>query len=69
VNAICPGFIETDMVLAIPEEVKSKIQADIPMKRFGTAKEVAKAVSFLVSHDAAYITGQELNINGGLLTH
>jgi acetoacetyl-CoA reductase len=69
VNAVCPGFIETDMVSAIPEEVKQKIQDEIPMKRFGTAKEVAKAVKFLVSEDAAYITGQELNINGGLLTH
>lgn len=69
VNAVCPGFIETDMVTAIPEQVKSKIQGDIPMKRFGTPKEVAKAVKFLVSEDAAYITGQELNINGGLLTH
>jgi acetoacetyl-CoA reductase len=69
VNAVCPGFIETDMVSAIPDEVKNKIQSEIPMKRFGTAKEVAKAVKFLVSEDAAYITGQELNINGGLLTH
>lgn len=69
VNAVCPGFIETDMVTVIPDEIKSKIQSEIPMKRFGTAQEVAKAVKFLVSEDAAYITGQELNINGGLLTH
>ncbi len=69
VNAVCPGFIETDMVSAIPDNVKSKIQDEIPMKRFGTAKEVARAVRFLASDDAAYITGQELNINGGLLTH
>ncbi len=69
VNAVCPGFIETDMVNAIPDQVKDKIREDIPMKRFGTAKEVARAVNFLVSDDAAYITGQELNINGGLLTH
>lgn len=69
VNAICPGFIETDMVSAIPDEVKTKIQDEIPMKRFGTAREVARAVRFLASRDAAYITGQELNINGGLLTH
>jgi acetoacetyl-CoA reductase len=69
VNAVCPGFIETDMVSAIPDQVKDKIQAEIPMKRFGTAKEVAQAVKFLISKDAAYITGQELNINGGLLTH
>lgn len=69
VNAVCPGFIETDMVSAIPDNVKSKIQEEIPMKRFGTAKEVARAVKFLASEDAAYITGQELNVNGGLLTH
>lgn len=69
VNAVCPGFIETDMVGAIPEPVKDKIKGEIPMKRFGSAKEVAKAVRFLVSKDSAYITGQELNINGGLLTH
>ncbi len=69
VNAVCPGFIETDMVEAIPDEVKLKIQNEIPMRRFGQAGEVAKAVRFLVSADSAYITGQELNINGGLLTH
>lgn len=69
VNAVCPGFIETDMVSAIPGDVKDKIQGTIPMKRFGTPKEVAKAVRYLVSDDAAYITGQELNINGGLMTH
>jgi acetoacetyl-CoA reductase len=69
VNAVCPGFIETDMVSAIPDEVKERIQLDIPMKRFGTPVEVAKAVRYLVSEDAAYMTGQELNINGGLLTH
>lgn len=69
VNAICPGFIETDMVSVIPEQMKTKIQEEIPMKRFGTPQEVARAVKFLVSEDAAYITGQELNVNGGLLTH
>ncbi len=69
INAVCPGFIATDMVTAIPQDVKQKIQDGIPMRRFGEAKEVAKAVGFLVSKDSGYITGQELNINGGLLTH
>ena len=69
VNAVCPGFIETDMVTAIPDNVQTKIKDEIPMKRFGTAKEVARAVNFLASPDSGYITGQELNINGGLLTH
>ncbi len=69
INAVCPGFIATDMIVAIPDDVKKKLQDGIPMKRFGEAKEVAKAVGFLVSKDSAYITGQELNINGGLMTH
>jgi acetoacetyl-CoA reductase len=68
VNAVCPGFIETDMVSAIPDPVRTQIQDKIPMKRFGTAAEVAKAVKFLVSDEASYITGQEINVNGGLLT-
>lgn len=69
VNAVCPGFIETDMVGAIPDEVQMKIKSEIPMHRFGRTQEVAKAVRFLISEDASYITGQELNVNGGLLTH
>jgi acetoacetyl-CoA reductase len=68
VNAVCPGFIETDMVSVIPEPVKEKLQAQIPMKRFGSTLEVASAVRFLVSQTSGYITGQELNVNGGLLT-
>lgn len=69
INAVCPGFIDTDMVALIPTEVRQKIENQIPMKRFGKPSEVARAVMFLVSKDADYITGQELNINGGLLTH
>lgn len=69
VNAVCPGFIETDMVSVIPETLKQKIQEQIPMKRFGTAQDVAGMVEFLVSQKAAYITGQEFNVNGGLMTH
>lgn len=66
VNAVAPGFIETEMVAAVPEEVRKKILTQIPMSRFGTAEEVAKAVAFLVSDDASYITGQTLNVNGGM---
>jgi acetoacetyl-CoA reductase len=69
VNAICPGFILTDMVDAIPDSVKTDIIGTIPMRRFGSAKEVAAAVRYLVSEHAGYMTGQELNVNGGLLTH
>jgi 3-oxoacyl-[acyl-carrier protein] reductase len=67
VNAIAPGFIETEMVQAIPERVRNKLLDQIPLKRFGTAEEVARAVVYLVSSDGDYITGAELSINGGLL--
>src|SRR2546422_572157 len=67
VNAIAPGFIETEMVAAIPEKVKERLLAQIPLKRFGTAEEVARAVVYIVSSDGDYITGAELSINGGLL--
>ncbi|HHW37782.1 MAG TPA: 3-oxoacyl-ACP reductase [Bacillales bacterium] len=65
VNAICPGFIETSMVLEIPEDIRGQIVAKIPQKRFGHPEEIAKGVLFLCK-DGAYITGQQLNINGGL---
>ena len=67
VNAIAPGFIETEMVAGIPEKVKERLLAQIPLKRFGTAEEVARAVVYIVSSDGDYITGSELSINGGLL--
>ena len=65
VNAICPGFIETDMFSAVPEEVKDRIRARIPLGRIGEPHEVARAVRFLVE-DGTYITGQTININGGI---
>ncbi len=65
VNAICPGFIETDMFSAVPEEVKDRIRKRIPLGRIGEPREVARAVRFLVE-DGAYITGQTININGGI---
>jgi 3-oxoacyl-[acyl-carrier protein] reductase len=67
VNAIAPGFIETEMVASIPDKVKERLLAQIPLKRFGTAEEVARAVVYIVSSDGDYITGSELSINGGLL--
>jgi len=67
VNAVAPGFIATDMVVAIPEKVKTRLLDQIPLRRFGTAEEVARAVVFIVSSDGDYITGAELSINGGLL--
>jgi 3-oxoacyl-[acyl-carrier protein] reductase len=67
VNAVAPGFIETEMVAGIPDKVKERLLAQIPLKRFGTADEVARAVVYIVSSDGDYITGAELSINGGLL--
>jgi 3-oxoacyl-(acyl-carrier-protein) reductase len=67
VNALAPGFIETEMVGAIPDGVRTRLLAQIPLKRFGTSEEVGRAVVYLVSTDGDYITGAELSINGGLL--
>jgi 3-oxoacyl-(acyl-carrier-protein) reductase len=67
VNAVAPGFIETEMVAGIPDKVKERLLAQIPLHRFGTAEEVARAVVYIVSPDGDYITGAELSINGGLL--
>jgi acetoacetyl-CoA reductase/3-oxoacyl-[acyl-carrier protein] reductase len=63
-NAIAPGFTATEMVDAIPEEIAAQIKAKIPLGRFATTEEIAKAAGFLAA-DADYITGQELNVNGG----
>jgi len=65
VNAVAPGFIETSMLAGVPENIRARILEQIPMRRFGNPEEVAKAVSFLASEDASYITGHVLNVNGG----
>ena len=65
VNAICPGYIGTEMVQAIPEKVLDKIVAKVPQRRLGKPEEIARGVVFLCK-DGAYITGQQLNINGGI---
>jgi acetoacetyl-CoA reductase len=65
VNAIAPGYIDTDMVRAVPAEVLEKIVARIPVGRLGHAPEIARGVVFLTSDDAGYITGSTLSINGG----
>ncbi len=65
VNAIAPGYIDTDMVRAVPEEVLKKIVARIPVGRLGRADEIARGVLFLVADDAGFITGSTLSINGG----
>ena len=66
VNAVAPGFIETDMTAALPEAARTAAQNGIPMNRLGAPEDVAKAVGFLASDDAAYITGQVLAVDGGM---
>ncbi len=66
VNAIAPGFIDTDMTAALSDELKQTMLAHIPLKRFGKPEDVAAAVKFLASEDAGYITGAVLNVNGGM---
>ena len=66
VNAVAPGFTETEMIDAIPEKVRNKLLEQIPMRRFAKAEEVARACVYLCSSDGDYITGAELSINGGL---
>jgi len=66
VNAIAPGYIETDMTAVLPQEVKDRMLAMIPLKRFGQPKDIAHAVRFLASEEAGYITGAVLRVNGGM---
>jgi len=66
VNAVAPGFIETEMVTSLPEATRSEYLKLIPVGRLGTAEEVADAVAFLVRRESGYITGQVLGVNGGL---
>ena len=67
VNAVAPGLIATDMTSVLPEKVIEEMASGIPLKRAGQPVDVAKAVLFLVSDDAAYITGQTLNVDGGMV--
>jgi len=67
VNAVAPGFIQTEMTESLPAAVKEAMLAQIPLGRFGTPEEVAQAVAFLASEAAAYLTGQVIHVNGGML--
>ena len=66
VNAVAPGFIETDMTARLPQEVKDRMLAGIPLKRPGRPEDVAAVVTFLASDEAGYITGAVINVNGGM---
>ena len=66
VNTVAPGFIDTDMTRALPDEQREALQQEIALGRLGQAEEIAKAVAFLASADAAYITGETLHVNGGM---
>jgi acetoacetyl-CoA reductase len=66
VNCVAPGYIETEMVAAIPDEVREKLLKGVPMGRLGQCREIARAVQFLVDDDAGYITGSVIDVNGGL---
>ncbi|MCI0504695.1 MAG: 3-oxoacyl-ACP reductase FabG [Gammaproteobacteria bacterium] len=66
VNSVAPGFIDTDMTKALPEAQRDALQKSIPLNRLGQPEEIAAAVAFLASPDAAYITGETLHVNGGM---
>ncbi len=66
VNAVAPGYIATDMTAVLSDEVRQKILAAVPLGRMGKPEDIATAVKFLASEDAAYITGQVLAVNGGM---
>ena len=65
-NVVAPGFIDTDMTRALPEAQRQALLADVPLGRLGSAQDIAKAVAFLASPAAGYITGETLHVNGGM---
>jgi 3-oxoacyl-[acyl-carrier protein] reductase len=67
VNVVAPGFIQTDMTNAMPEELRARLAAQIPLQRLGAVDDVAGVVLFLASRAGAYVTGETIHVNGGLL--
>ena len=66
VNAVAPGFIDTDMTRVLKEDVREKMMAQIPLNRLGSTQDIAETVAFLASDKAAYITGQTISVDGGM---
>lgn len=66
VNAVAPGYIDTDMTAVLPEKVKAAVLAQVPLGRMGRPEDIAETVAFLVSDRAAYITGQTIQVDGGM---
>ena len=67
-NAVAPGFIQSKMTDVLPDDVKKAYMDTIPLKRFGTAEDIAKAVAWLAGDDASYVTGQIISVNGGMIS-
>lgn len=65
-NAVAPGYIDTEMTRALPDSAREKLEESIPLKRLGSVRDVAQAIAFLASDEASYITGQVINVNGGM---
>jgi 3-oxoacyl-[acyl-carrier protein] reductase len=69
VNAVAPGYVETELTGGLPEKVKEQIREQIPAGRFGEPEEVAEVVAFLVAEEAGYVTGQTIAVDGGMTMH
>ncbi|KPQ01637.1 acetoacetyl-CoA reductase [Marinobacter sp. HL-58] len=69
VNTVSPGYVETDMIMAIDEKIREQIKAQIPVGRFGQPEEIARLVAFLADEKSSFITGADLSINGGMFMH